>query len=383
MPSAPFRVLLVCEGDAENPAESFSGITHSILVTMRERGVEVRTADAELYGPARWLGALASWAPNRRRWSVRFRLGKRPSALRTAAARRAITAARNSVDAILQIGATFRPDGHGTVPYYLYCDSNIRMAERGIASGFSQAVAINPHELREVIDREEDVYRDASGIFTISDRLRQSFVDDFHLPPERVHAVHAGPNFDPRELPADRRPPASRTILFVGTQFQRKGGDTLLEAFRVVRRTMPDARLVIVGPREVVTNDNGVELLGHLRQDDPAARRTLLDAYARAAVYCLPTRYEPFGISYLEAMYFGLPCIGTDTGAVPEMIVDGETGFLVPVNDAPMLAERLLALLGDPERGARMGDAGRRRARQLFSWQAAVGRMLDVMQRRG
>jgi glycosyltransferase involved in cell wall biosynthesis len=377
----PFRVLMISEGNAENPAESFSGSATSILRTMRSRGVEVTTADADLYGPWRWLGALATFAPDRRRWSARFRLGAPAAALRTASARRAIARERGRIDAILQIGATFQPEGRGTIPYYLYCDSNIRMAERGRASGFSQAARMSERDLRVVIAREEKVYTGASGIFTISDRLRQSFIEDFSLAPDRVHAVRAGPNFDPAEIPGDRTPAREPSILFVGTQFERKGGDVLLAAFRIVRRALPNARLTIVGPHNLQVADEGVDVVGHLRQDDPSARRRLLDAYAAAAVYCLPTRYEPFGISYLEAMYFGVPCVGTNTGAVPEMIIDGETGLLAPVDDAGALADRLLALLGDPDRAIRMGDAGRRRARQIFTWSAAVDRMLEVMLR--
>jgi glycosyltransferase involved in cell wall biosynthesis len=312
---------------------------------------------------------------------VRFRLGATTAALRSAAARRSIVRERGRVDAILQIGATFRPEGREAIPYYLYCDSNIRMAERGIATGFSQAAAITEGERQAVIARERDVYSGAAGIFTISDRLRHSFIEDFGIAPDRVHAVRAGPNFDPTEIPGDRALVREPTILFVGTQFKRKGGDVLLEAFRTVRRSIPAARLIIIGPRELAIADEGVEMVGHLRQDDPAARQRLLDAYAGAAVYCLPTRYEPFGISYLEAMYFGVPCVGTDTGAVPEMIIDGESGYLVPVDDAAALADRLLALLTNPELAARMGAAGRRRAREVFTWPAAIDRMLAVMRR--
>jgi alpha-maltose-1-phosphate synthase len=375
------RILMVCEGNAENPEESFSGSAHSILRTLRSEGVEVTTADAELYGAHRLLGALLTFTPNRRRWSVRFRLGSTAAALRTAVARRSIVGSRGRVDAILQIGATFRPEGREAVPYYLYCDSNIRMAERGKATGFSQAAAMTEAERRVVVARERAVYGAASGIFTISDRLRRSFIEDFGIAPERVHAVRAGPNFDPAEVPGERAPVREPNILFVGTQFQRKGGDVLLEAFRVVRRSLPAARLTIIGPRDLAIADEGVDMVGHLRQDDPSARRRLLDAYASAAVYCLPTRYEPFGISYLEAMYFGVSCVGTDTGAVPEMIINGETGYLVPVDDAAALADRLLALLTNAELAARMGDAGRRRAREVFTWPAAIDRMLAVMRR--
>jgi glycosyltransferase involved in cell wall biosynthesis len=94
-------------------------------------------------------------------------------------------------------------------------------------------------------------------------------------------------------------------------------------------------------------------------------------------VFCLPTRFEPFGIAFIEAMYFSLPCVGTDAWAVPEMVVDGETGFTVPVDDLEALTDRLLRLLGAPALAARMGRAGRARAERLFTWQATVQRMMD------
>ena len=78
-------------------------------------------------------------------------------------------------------------------------------------------------------------------------------------------------------------------------------------------------------------------------------------------------------------MYFGLPCVGTDAWAVPEMVVDGETGFTVPVDDLEALTDRLLRLLGDPGLAARMGQAGRARAERCFTWRMTVQRMMEVI----
>jgi starch synthase len=80
-----------------------------------------------------------------------------------------------------------------------------------------------------------------------------------------------------------------------------------------------------------------VEILGHLDKDSAAGWEAFLGAYQRAHVFCLPTRFEPFGIAFVEAMHFGLPCVGTATDAVPEIVADGETGYLVPVDDEAAL----------------------------------------------
>jgi glycosyltransferase involved in cell wall biosynthesis len=78
-------------------------------------------------------------------------------------------------------------------------------------------------------------------------------------------------------------------------------------------------------------------------------------------------------------MFFGLPCIGTDAWAVPEMIRDGETGFTIPIDDLDAIGDRLLRLLSDPGLARRMGQAGRERAEKYFTWPAVVRRMLGTL----
>jgi glycosyltransferase involved in cell wall biosynthesis len=255
------------------------------------------------------------------------------------------------------------------------------MADRGRASGQSQAASLSPSEVDEVAAREAGVYRAASGVFTLSERLRQSFIEDFGLAPGMVHTAGAGPNLDPGRIPprAARSPGRPPTVLFVGVQFVRKGGDLLLRAFRRVRESIPDARLLIVGPRDLHLEEPGVENLGFLRKDVPFEWETLIRTYASADVFCLPTRFEPFGIVYIEAMFFGLPCIGPQAWAIPEMIEDGVTGFLVPPENEEALADRMIRLLGDPGLARRMGEAGFAKASQQFTWNAVASRVTTAM----
>src|SRR6266571_4527455 len=325
----PLRILLLCEGDARS-WDSWSGITKSLVDQLGAAGHTVETRDVDLYGNERLLGAA------------------------------------------------LQPLGRGAVPYFLCCDSNIRMAEHGAASGYSDAVSLTAPELLQVAQREVEVYRRASGIFTLSERLRRSFIEDFDLSPSRVHAVHAGPNFDVTRIPRGTPPSGSNhapTILFVGRQFHRKGGDLLLQAFRRVRERISNARLLIAGPPSLPAQEPGMTFLGDLNKNEPSGWAALVDAYGSADVFCLPTRFEPFGIAFIEAMYFALPCIGTDAWAVPEMIENGETGFTIPIDDLDALTDRLLRLLSDPVLARRMGRAGRQRAERYFTWEGVVQRM--------
>ncbi len=96
-------------------------------------------------------------------------------------------------------------------------------------------------------------------------------------------------------------------------------------------------------------------------------------------MFALPTRFEPFGIAFVEAMHFGLPCIGPSAWAVPEIIADGKTGYTVPVDDVDALTDRLWRLLSDPVLAQAMGHAGRARARDLFTWPRVIDRMSEVI----
>jgi len=373
------KILLLCEGDAETSSGSFSGTSKSIVDGLRAQGHTVVCGNADLSGIPKLLAAAATFSPDRKRWGARYHLGRIPFLLRSRAASAiARSAAGRSADVVLQIGATFRTDTDR--PLFLYCDSNIRMAERGAKSGFSDGSHLSDDELGAVAAREATVYGAARGVFAISDALRRSFIGDFSVPEDRAFAAYAGPNLDLQAIPA-RQDVAGRapTILFVGVQFERKGGDALLRAFANLRTRHPQARLIVIGPKTFSYQADGVEWWGYLRKEEPSEWKKLVEAYADADVFCLPTRYEPFGIAFVEAMMFGLPCVGTRTSAVPEIIQDGTTGFLVEVDDVPALERRLEQLFNDAPLRAKLGAAGRLYAREHFTWERIVARMSDSM----
>ena len=146
-----------------------------------------------------------------------------------------------------------------------------------------------------------------------------------------------------------------------------------------MRNTVANAKLLIAGPKTLDVQEPGVEFLGYLRKSDPAESARLAAAFADADVFCLPTRHEPFGIVVLEAMFNSLPVVATNIWAIPEMVVEGETGFTVARDDATALAERLARLLAQPELAERMGAAGRVRAYEHFTWNRVAETMLRVM----
>jgi glycosyltransferase involved in cell wall biosynthesis len=201
----------------------------------------------------------------------------------------------------------------------------------------------------------------------------ESVVSFYGVPEERVSVVGGGFAFD--ELPERSSRPREPLVLYVGADWRRKGGNRLVEAFRRVRAARPDARLAIAGTDEPPA-EPGVEVLGRV-----ADRQALADLYARASVYCLPSRFEPYGLSVLEGMAHELPCVVTDVGALPEIVRDGETGLVVPPGDTAALAAALHRLIDDPAHARRLGTNGRERVEREHTWDAVVERMAPGLER--
>ena len=375
---------MVSEGNAESPDGAFSGIAWMMLDQFRKLGLSITTIDAELYGWRRGLVAARTVSRRRSAWRARFHVGPEAFRARSLRAATIFEPFAATTDVVYQIGAALQPPG-GTIPYVLYCDWNMRLTIRHANDEASEARYLSVSEAEEADSREAAIYRGAAAVFTISERLRKSFLEDYGLLPGQVVTAHPGANLDVANIP---QRPASRpdgqppTILFSGkeAQFQRKGGDVLLSAFREVRRAVPDARLLLMGPSCLGTLDPGVEVLGLLHKSDPVEYERFMRAFLTSDVFCLPSRYDPFPTVVREAMFFSLPCVTSDIWAMPEMVLDGITGYTVPVGEAGALAERLIALLRDPALARRMGETGRRHAELHFTWPAAAARMHERLQ---
>lgn len=375
------RLLLLSVGDGES-WDSWSGSTKSLVDHLRRSGHSVICRNVDLQGFTKWQTALSTFTPDRRRWWVRYQLGSRGFAARSRRAQAAVDNAALEFDAVLQIGATFEVAAPEGVPLALYCDSNIELARTGAEAGVSDASVLSDSRLNEIRGREGSVYLAADHIFSMSHRLRRSFIDDFQVPESRVQTVHPGPNFPIGKEPEvpERSVAGDPVVLFIGRDFERKGGMLLLEAFSQVRSTLPKAQLLLVGPDELPLPPEdprkvGVRLLGFLNKNTREGQEEIYSAYAQARVFCLPTRFEPFGIVFLEAMHFKLPCVGPDAWAVPEIIQKDTTGLLFEPNNAQDLGVALLTLLRDPQRAVLMGEAGKRRLGREFSWSLAADRI--------
>jgi glycosyltransferase involved in cell wall biosynthesis len=312
----------------------------------------------------------ASWSRNEARWHQRYWSSTSPlsplvrAAMTGVGSWRAARLAR-SPDALLQISGWYRGDRLGCRPrlFCTYQDSNSALWR----TRPDLAIAPDDRRLARTRRHERAVYDRMDVIFTMSEWARASFIDDFGQDPAKVVVVRAGANVHgvPEVPERDWRVPR---ILFVGRNFERKGGPELLAAFEALRRHEAGARLTIVGPPRRGPVPPGVEWVGPVSRSDPDGPDRLGLLYEEATALAVPTWFEGFGMTYLEAMAYGLPCVATATGAIPEMVEDGVTGMLVPPGDVGALGEALCALADDPERAATMGCRGRERWQHCFTW---------------
>ena len=161
-------------------------------------------------------------------------------------------------------------------------------------------------------------------------------------------------------------------LLFVGGDFERKGGHILLDAYREARQVIPDIELLVVGPPELALREpiTGVRYIPWVSQEQLHE-----EIFPEADVFILPSHAEGYGLSVLEAMAHAIPVIVSSVGALPEIVRERVDGYLVPPAEVAPLRDAILALASSPEARATMGQHARSRVQQDFSIEAFRARL--------
>lgn len=261
---------------------------------------------------------------------------------------------------------------------------------------------------------ERTAYENAAAVIAVSAGMAADILRVYPaIDPDRVHVVHNGIDLDGWKRPTAPEDlaradavvrglgidPDRPAVVFVGRITRQKGLPYLLRAAAALP---PDVQLVLCAGAPD-TADLAAEVAGSvadLRQrrsgvvwiEQMLPREELVAVLAAGTVFACPSVYEPLGIVNLEAMAVGLPVVASATGGIPEVVVDGETGLLVPLaqeqdgTGTPLdpdgfvadLADALTRVVSDPTRAAEMGEAGRVRAREHFSWDTIGRRTIEV-----
>jgi starch synthase len=254
---------------------------------------------------------------------------------------------------------------------------------------------------------EKTAYEAAAAVIAVSAAMRDDVLASYpSIDPARVHVVHNGidtdgwaPSNDPERVRSHGVDPDRPSVVFVGRITRQKGLPLFL---RAVAQLPPDVQIVLCAgaPDTPEIEAEVVGLVDGLKQDrdgvvwirEMLPRPDVVALLSAATAFVCPSIYEPLGIVNLEAMACETAVVATATGGIPEVVVDGETGRLVPIEQAtdgtgtPLNPEQYVAdfaaalneVVGDPERAAAMGKAGRQRAIEHFSWEAIAERTVEL-----
>lgn len=335
----------------------------------------VEVYNAALQGPARLLNALMVIHPNRRRWQERFYQNVAAFRLRSQRVTRHLRSLDEHADLVLQVGGLFDARWNDApLPNIIYTDYTMCLSARKPTAGRSP---LNAQQLHQWVTLEQHAYQRALHICTRGEFVRTSIIKDYGIDPKRVTAIGGGVNFERLPEIGDRSVPRPPTALFIGIDFYRKGGDLLLQAFAQARAQIPNARLLLVTGEDIPAElpRAGVEVL------KPTWDRSAVAAlYQQADVFVLPSRLETWGDVLLEAMAYGLPCIGVAGEAMEEIIEHSTTGLIVPADDSKTLGDALVHLLSDEQRRLQMGQSARQRIERHYTWDHVVARLASIIE---
>jgi glycosyltransferase involved in cell wall biosynthesis len=360
----PFRVGLVFRS-GQPLASAWSGVVAGLAEALSAAGCQVALVDAELPAPLRWRAIALSSRLRRHPHAGQF-------APETVALRRGARAVRArpwpAVDAWVQLGTDFGPAPPGRV--VTLEDMTLRAAARIAASPYARLPAGVAAAWEA---RQRRAYERASVCCTASRWTARSIVGDYGIDPEKVRVVGLGRNHDP--------PPAARDwgtprFLFVGRNWERKGGPLLVRAFARLREELPAAELHLVS---APTGPLPEGVVAHGPQPLVEERRALRDRlFATSTCLVMPSLYEPLGIVHAEAAAAGMPSIGSALGGAADVIGE-DGGLVVPPGDEEALLSALRRL-ADPATAQRMGSAARERS-DLYRWDAVAARLLRALGR--
>jgi len=242
------------------------------------------------------------------------------------------------------------------VPHFIYTDHTTKA--NLLYPGINPREYIRSDKFIKKV--EQAIYEDATVTFTCGSMVTNSLINQYGIPKEKAMTVHAGSNVPNWFIENDAKY-ASKNILFVGVDWERKGGPILLKAFEKVLKKHSDATLTIVGCNPDNLTLPNCKAVGKMKADKVA------EYYNNAAIFCLPTLREPFGIVFIEAMHYKLPIVANNIGSIPDMVINDYNGYLID-NIVDDYANALCSLLGNPRKCKQLGENGYDYAQSKFKW---------------
>lgn len=346
---------------------------------LRSRGIVSDVFNASLSAYDKYKTFIKNASLNKSVWFFKDRISIEKAELKSRRLQDVISKAQiGSANICLQIGSDFaihRLEKLKKLPKFSYHDNNILAF---LKSNHNLPLKLLKKNINQAVAYEKEVYCNIDGIFTMTDFLRNSFIEDFKIPENKVHTIGVGCN-----LPgiADfEKKYSDNTILFVAKDsFAEKGGEDVIRAFNIVRRKIPALKLIIVG-QKIRTRDEHIVCTGFIDKSTPLGEERVIALYKEASVFVMPSYVEATGNVFLEAMACKLPCIGADLSAMPEIIVGNNCGFVAKPGDAADLADKMLCILESKELQMKCGENGFKAVQEKYNWDVVCEKAISIME---
>lgn len=280
-------------------------------------------------------------------------------------------------DVLIEFGG-FQP-GKNLPPYYVYTDSSHDMALdyyrlHGYLPYHNQ---YSLNEMEAAAEYVRTIYQNAAGVFCMSDYLAKVMIETSGVDISRVHTVYAGANWHGTDLPEIKKKSLEDkdkiNILLTGVDYYGKGADILVEAMKLLHEKYGSKYILhLCGIREEIPREDYIVNHGFVDKNK------LTEILQECDLFVLPSRFDCFGIAFVEAMTFGLPCIGRKICAMPEIIDEGVNGELVTDDDPEKLVLLIEKICSDSEIYNRYSRNAVEKAKR-FTWENVCSDIMRII----
>ena len=228
---------------------------------------------------------------------------------------------------------------------------------------------------------EEALLEQTDIIISASEWTKRNIVDHYSANPNKCHVIEFGANIP---YPADyvQRPALDECrLLFIGTNWEKKGGSKVLETYRLIKKKGVHCKLTIIGSQPDGETDDGVMVIPHLNKEDPHQLLRLCEELKNAHFLVLPTQFDGFGIVFCEASAYGVPSLATNVGGVSQPIRNGRNGYLFDEKAAASeYADKILHLFSHPDEYYALRASSRKEFESRLNWDVWTDKIIHIIQ---
>lgn len=356
--------------------KNVSGTRGFLGIHLKKLGIVSHIFDLQLKRELEYYYLIKNFLPNKQSWSFRrsIDIGRRKAMSEIAEKLVSNYNLYSSYNATLQIGSLFnlsKINKLKNIPKFSYHDNNLAAYLKS-----SHSISnFNKKKIKQAFNYEKDVYENLDLIFTMTEFLRQSFIKDFEIPEHKVINIGFAANTHISEI--KNKEYDGKTILFIAKDsFKEKGGYTVIEAFRKVKKEIKDAKLIIVG-QKIKISEGGIINIDFIDKTTLNGADQYKNLFRHASVFVMPSFVEAAGNVFVEAMSAGIAVIGARTSAMPEIILENNCGNVIEPGNSDELANIIINYLKDKKLLKELGDNGIKAVKTKYNWDIICQKFLD------